>query len=100
MQRENNSSPIDYVQFNLPAHMSQLPDSRNFIQAQLFGASPMSLIEFEQALDRIANDSRPKGVILFMRSFAMSLADLQSLRDALLRFKNRGKRIIAYAQEY
>lgn len=100
MQRESSASPIDYVQFNMPAHMSQLPDSRNFIQAQLFGASPMSLIEFEQALDRIANDSRPKGVILFLRSFAMSLADLQSLRDALLRFKNRGKRIIAYAQEY
>src|SRR5687768_13423453 len=77
MQRENNPSPVDYIQFNLPSHMSQLPSGRNFIQEQFFGAAPMSLIEFEMALDRIANDSRPKGVILFLRGLAMSLADLQ-----------------------
>jgi protease IV len=100
MQRENSATPIDYIQFNLPGHMSQLPEGRNIIQEQIFGKSPMSLLEFELALDRIANDSRPKGVILFLRGLAMSLADLQSLRDTLQRFRNRGKRVIAYAQDY
>jgi protease IV len=100
MQRETNATPIDYVQFNLPNHLSQLPDNRNFIQEQLFGRNAMSLVEFEQALDRIANDSRPKGVILFFRNLAMSLADLQSLRDILQRFRSRGKRVVAYAQDY
>jgi protease-4 len=100
MQRENNASSIDYIQFNMPHTMSQLPEGRNIIQEQFFGKTPMSLLEFELALDRIANDSRPKGVILFLRGFAMSLADLQSLRDSLQRFRNRGKRVVVYAQEY
>lgn len=100
MQRENNPTELDYIQFNMPSHMAQLPEGRNFIQEQIFGKHSMSLLEFEMALDRIANDSRPKGIILFLRGLAMSLADLQSLRDSLQRFRSRGKRVIAYAQDY
>jgi protease-4 len=100
MQRENLAQSIDYVQFTLPVQMPELPEQRNFIQQQFIGKPVLSLIEFEQALDRIANDSRPKGVILYLRGLAMSLANLQTLRDILMRFRNRGKRVVCYAQEY
>lgn len=100
MQRENIDIPIDYVQFTLPAQIPPLPEQRNIIQQQLIGKPAMSLVELEIAFDRIANDSRPKGVILFLRGFAMSLADLQSLRDVILRLRRRGKRVVCFAQLY
>lgn len=100
MQRENTESKIDYVQFNLPSQLNQLPENRNFIQEKVMGKAPISLVELERAFDRIANDSRPKGVILYIRNFAMSLADLQSLKDVIERLRARGKRVIMYAQDY
>ncbi|MGB7341613.1 MAG: signal peptide peptidase SppA [Phototrophicaceae bacterium] len=100
MQRENTSAKMDYVQFALPAQMSQLSEPRNIIQEQILGKAPLSLVELEQAFDRIANDSRPKGVILYIRGFAMSLADLQTLRDIIMRLKARGKRVVTFAQSY
>lgn len=100
MQRENVDIPIDYVQFTLPAQIPALPEARNIIQQQILGKPPMSLVELEIAFDRVANDARPKGIILFIRGFAMSLADLQSLRDMILRFRSRGKRVICFAQVY
>ena len=100
MQRENTDSKLDYVQFNLPAQLNQLPEKRNFIQEQIMGKAPLSLVDLERAFDRIANDSRPKGVILYVRGFAMSLADLQSLKDIIERLRIRGKRVIMFAQDY
>ena len=100
MQRENMPAKMDYIQFNLPSSMNQLPEHRNIIQQQFLGKTPLSLVEFEESLHRIANDSRPKGVILYIRGFAMSLADLQSLRDSILRFRKRGKQVVVYAQTY
>lgn len=91
---------LDYIQFMLPSSMPPLPEHRNLIQQRIFGPSPLSLVELEQAFRRIADDPRPKGVILHLRGFSMSLADLQTLRNAMLRLKNRGKRIVCYAQGY
>ena len=100
MQRENTESKIDYVQFNLPSQLNQLPENRNFIQEKIMGKAPISLVDLERAFDRIANDSRPKGVILYIRNFTMSLADLQSLKDVIERLRARGKRVIIFAQDY
>src|SRR5688500_9803822 len=76
MQREQANAPIDYIEFVLPSSMNQLPDFRNIIEQRLLGKPSLSLLELEAAFDRIANDARPKGVILYIRGFAMSLADL------------------------
>jgi protease-4 len=91
---------IDYVVFELDSVMPALPLERNFIQERIFGEPPMSLMEFDRALRRVARDSRVKGVLLILRGFAMSLADLQTLRDSLKRFRESGKRLVCYAQEY
>lgn len=100
MQRENNPAKMDYVQFTLPAQMNQLPEQRNIIQQQILGKAPLSLVELEQSFDRIANDSRPKGIILYIRGLAMSLADLQTVRDSIMRLRARGKRVVTFAQSY
>ncbi len=91
---------IDYVVFELDPAMPALPLERNFIEQRLFGEPPMSLLEFDRALRRVARDARVKGVLLMVRGFAMSLADLQTLRDSLLLFRQSGKKVVCYAQEY
>ena len=100
MQRENAGTPIDYIEFVLPSSMNLLPEFRNLIEQRILGRPSMSLVEVESAFDRIANDPRPKGVILHIRGFAMSLADLQTLRDSIIRLRMRGKRVIAYSMIY
>lgn len=100
MQRENSGHSIDYVQFNLAQQMSLFPEARNLVQQQFLGKAAMSLTQFEQALERIGKESRIKGVILYLRGLAMPLSDLQTMRDVLLRFKESGKEIICYAQDY
>lgn len=100
VQRRSVEKRIDWVQFTLPQTMSAFPEARNIIEQQLLGRSTLSLLDFDMALDRIANDSRPKGVLLFLRGLDMPRADLQSLRDSIRRFRARGKRVICFAQDY
>ncbi len=99
-QRLRTSTPLDYIQLMLPAQMPALPERRNLIQARLMGAAPLSLVDLERIFRRIADDPRPKGVILMLRGFAMTLADLQTLRDSIRRLRERGKRVICYAHSY
>jgi protease-4 len=91
---------VDYLLFTLPATMPTLPKSRGFLLSRVLGRAPLSLWELDQLFERLAADPRPKGVVLHLRGFRMSLADLQTLRDSILRLRERGKRVICYAQGY
>ena len=91
---------LDYVLLRLPNSFAPMPRVRNFVQKQLLGAAPMSLLECTNALDRIADDPRTLGVVLHLRGINASYADLQTLRDAILRLREKGKRAIAYAPGY
>ncbi len=91
---------IDYVMINVPTSFPIVPEDRNLIQRQLLGEPAMSLLEFEHNLDRIGKDPRPLGVILYMRGVAMSVADLQTIRDAILRLRDTGKRVLAYSARF
>ena len=78
---------LDYVLLRLPNSFAPMPRARNFLQKQLLGAAPMSLLECTKALDRIADDPRALGVILHLRGISASYADLQTLlNDAYARF--------------
>lgn len=98
--KRRSASSVDYVLFTLPQTMPPLPEPRNLIERRILGDPPLSLAELERAFRRIAQDSRPRGVILALRGFQMSLADLQTLRDSITRLRMRGKRVICYAQDY
>ena len=99
MQRQRYKV-IDYVMMNVPSQFPPIPEDRNLIQRQVLGEPPMSLLEFEQSLERISDDPRPIGVILYLRGLAMSLADLQTIRDAIFRLREKGKRAISYSARY
>ena len=91
---------IDYVMIRVPNSFAPVPAERNFVQRQILGAPPMSLLEFVAALDRIGDDPRPLGVILYLRGLSASTADLQTMRDAVLRLREKGKRALSYAPGY
>ena len=91
---------IDYVMIKAPTSFAPIPTKRNFVQQQILGPAPMSLLEFVAALDRIGDDPRPLGVILYFRGLSASTADLQTMRDAILRLRERGKRALSYAPGY
>lgn len=91
---------IDYVMIKVPSSFAPVPRERNLVQRQILGAPPMSLMEFVEALERIADDPRVLGLILYFRGLSASVADLQTMRDAILRFRERGKRALSYAPSY
>ena len=99
MQRQRIKA-IDYVMIKVPPSFAPIPSKRNFVQQQILGPAPMSLLEFVAALERIADDPRPLGVILYFRGFAASTADLQTMRDAILRLREKGKRALSFAPGY
>ncbi len=98
--RLRKRSKIDYITFDLPQEMTTLPESRHWALSRALGPSPLSLTELDRIFERIGDDPRPKGVILNIRGFALPLANLQTLRNSLLRLRSKGKRIICYAQSY
>ena len=91
---------IDYVLLTLPAQMPPLSENRSWWQERVLGKPPLSLTEIERIFQRIGDDPRPKGVILNLRGLQMSLANLQTLRGSILRLREKGKRVICYAQNY
>ncbi|MEM6528908.1 MAG: S49 family peptidase, partial [Chloroflexota bacterium] len=91
---------FDYVLMMLPSQMPPLPEPRGLLRRRVFGEPPLSLWELERRFERISKDPRPKGVILHLRGFAMSLADLQTLRDSITRLRESGKRVYCFAQTY
>ncbi len=91
---------MDYITFTLPAQMPALPETRSWIQQRVLGAPPLSLTDLERIFRRIGDDPRPQGVILHLRGLALSLADLQTLRNSLLRLREKGKRVVCFAHNY
>jgi len=84
------------VLFIIPPDMPALPERRSWIMKKIRGAPPMSLYELGEIFQRIANDTRPKGVILHLRGFNIGLADVKTLRDGIQRLRQAGKQVVSY----
>lgn len=91
---------LEYILLTLPSALPALPESRGWLRERVFGAPPLSLWELHRIFERIADDPRPKGVILMLRGLALSFADLQTLRGMILQLRERGKRVVCFAQMY
>jgi protease-4 len=91
---------LDYITFFVPEMIPALPEERNWIRRRVLGNPPISLLEIDRLFERMGEDPRPKGIILYLRGLRLSLADLQTLRGSLLRLRQKGKRVVCYAQDY
>jgi protease-4 len=99
-ERRKSEENLDYVLMTLPDVMPALPQTRGFIRRRVLGEPPLSLWELDRRFRRIGDDPRTKGVILHLRGFGMPLADLQTLRDSIQKLRDKGKRVICFAQNY
>lgn len=98
--RRKRFSDLDYITFTLPETIPSLPEGRNWIRRRILGDPPLSLLEIDRLFERIGDDPRPKGIIMVLRGLRLSLADLQTLRGILIRLRQKGKRVVCYAQDY
>jgi protease IV len=72
----------------------------------LKGMTPFSMEEGEglnvllARINQAADDSKIRGLYLSFRDMKSGLATIQELRDALLKFRKKGKFIFAYSENY
>jgi protease-4 len=88
----------DYVLIELKGSFPERkPPPRPFWQRFLpFGESSMSIEELNETLELIANTPKVRGVILRIGPISAPLARVQNIRAAIKRFRDRGKRVVAY----
>lgn len=99
---------VDYVVLELagsmPEYIPPVPWWRKYLPSVpgLPGAPEgTSLLGLRTVLERIAADRRPRGVVIRLDGFdPRGWATACSVRDAILRFRKSGKRVVAYAEDY
>jgi protease-4 len=93
--------PPEYVVFDLAGSYPERAAPRPRFRP-LRGLLPLppqpeeSLEELRAAFDRVARDTRVRGVVVRIGDLGAGMATTQSLRGALLGLRRRGKRVVAY----
>jgi protease-4 len=64
-----------------------------------WAAAEMSLETLDKRLERLAADPRVQGIILTLGGLAAGAATVRSLRQAVHRFRQSGKRVVVYLTE-
>lgn len=98
--RRSRFDEMDYILLTLPQSPGALPEQRGWLQKRILGTPDISLMDLDRLFERIAKDPRPQGVIFTLRGLQLSLADLQTLRNSILRLRQSGKKVIFYSQGY
>jgi protease-4 len=60
----------------------------------------LSLSAVRSALDRIAADPRPLGIVIRLDGLATGWGTAQNVRQIITRFRESGKRVVAYADDF
>jgi protease-4 len=81
----------------IPPHSPEVPFRGLIGRFVSIPGTPQSAHWLRTLFDRIAMDTRVQGVVLHIGCQA-SAAVYESLREAILNFRKRGKRVIAYAE--
>src|SRR6266511_1223004 len=88
---------VDYVRLEIGGALPEVTAAPRWWPRRFLGMrEPTSLHGLRRKLDRIAADPRASGVIVKISGLAAGWATLQSLRDELGRFRQSGKRVVAY----
>jgi protease IV len=93
---------LDYVVLRVQgSYPERVPERERPFPLSLlpWPAPPPSVESFNHALERIAADPRVKGAVLVIANLSAGPATLASLRQAILRLRDRGKEAVAYLEE-
>ncbi len=98
--------PLDYILLelfgSLPEYVPPLPWWRRFIPLSELGGgtNSLSLTAVRFAMERIAADPRPLGIVLRVDGLATGWGTAETLRRIIERFKKSGKKVIVYAEDF
>jgi len=91
---------LDYIVLPISGGYPERSQPKRFRWLRLpWEKREMSLEAFNDVLERLAADSRVKGAILELKDLRVPPARVQSLRQAILRFRESGKRAVVYATQ-
>lgn len=99
-QQRERLGNLEYIIIDVPQQMPTLPVNMNMIQRRVFGDPPLSLVELARTFKRIGEDARTQGVVLKLQSLQMSGAQLQTLRDEIIKLRSKKKRVVCFASSY
>jgi protease-4 len=96
---------VEYILLSLsgplPEYIPPPPPWAKWLPFPLPSASSgPSLNSLRNIFDQIGDDPRPVGVILHLNGLDIGWATAQSLRDAMTRLREKGKKIVVYSPYY
>ncbi len=104
-RRRLRPAEVDYVILDLsgplPEYIPPPPRWQRWLPFDLpLSPGGLSLSGLRHILEQIAGDPRPLGVLLNLDGMEVGWAKAQSVRDALARFRAKGKKVVAYANDF
>ena len=82
-----------YLKLNLKGDIPDEPQSRFF-----FSRGPRTTAEWVRLIEKARSDDTIDGIILNIGRFGGGMATVSEIRNALLRFKKDGKKIVVYSE--
>lgn len=95
---ENNS--ILELTFNAPIEERVVDNPFSDMDMSFYNTNSIGLDDLIASIENAATDDKIKGISLNMKSLAASPATLSAVRDALCKFKESGKFVYAYSNNY
>ncbi|MCK5409383.1 MAG: signal peptide peptidase SppA [Candidatus Heimdallarchaeota archaeon] len=101
IKRKIKSNKLRWIYLDLDISLNERPEPpKNFITRRLFPTKLLNLAFLDDYFNRLTKVRTLEGVVLHLRTIPEGNARLQSLRDLILRFREKGKKVIVYANSY
>jgi protease-4 len=101
IRRKIKSNKLRWIYLDLDISLNERPEPpKNFITRRFFPTKILNLAFLDDYFKRLIKVRTLEGVVLHLRTIPDGNARLQSLRDLILRFREKGKKIIVYANNY
>lgn len=92
--------PPDYVWIDVGGGLPEFSQKPGFVQRRLRrGPSGPSLEDMREKLRLLSSEGRVKGVVLRVRGLGAGWAAIEELRSALLAYREKGGKVVAYLIE-
>ena len=101
IRRKIKSKKLRWIYLDLDTSLNDRPEPpKSFITKRLFPTKLLDLAFLDDYFNRLTKVKTLEGVVLHLRTVPDGNARLQSLRDLILRFREKGKKVIVYANFY
>ncbi len=101
ISRKIKSNKLRWIYLDLDISLNERPEPpKNFLTKRLFPTKILNLAFLDDYFNRLTKVRTLEGVVLHLRTIPDGNARIQSLRDLILKFREKGKKIIVYANSY